>query len=518
MQRFYLIICFTIILVIIFSVSVSSAENKNSEIGYQFKFAGISDNGFFQMKSDKLGVSEFRDLGSGRLIARIPHTKDFTPSVYDNNKIFLGYAKQDEHYIYNFMDRNGVESSIKRRAGLEYFTSNNEEIGIKIESFVADNKNKVKLTGSDENGDIVWQKEFFGSWVQAKAPQNDFVYKHHLWLTNSYDNSTKLVNPADGETLLEFDFSIRNLQTNGYITILSSANLTEPHHLALNMENLETVWTSGKPEPYLTFINSGQLTILFYSTDHNFNEAMKVEGFVVDKDHGLKESYTFTIPGYEADLSLVSPKMIYDAVGHYICHTSADKKHMVLKDARFDLKLLEIDADYYALGAVFHEHYLLYQTLTKCGLIDINKLEHVWKFDITPYQRRVAEFDGLEYIEEVGKIIVRDIKFDSLEPYFYDISGLGYPARVAFIPTKFGLLLIPNSGNNNSFNEITLMKPGIDKPVYSHYIQSGWLKSWERTEDDEIIKLIWTYHGDKIDDDTWYLHVPTGILSTDPPK
>jgi hypothetical protein len=496
------------------SIGFTKGIIEYSDIGYPFYYAGISTDGFFQMMSSQKEISEFRDLKTGRLLHQVEHNESFqNPYICYNKYILTDIENIDsDTVVYTMIDRDGKKLKYKKSIDSELILFDDEFVELIIKDDSA--KGEIIVSRINQNKEIIWERTLQGQRVHAQNYPKHHSFRKYLWITNFSKSQTEIINPADGKTVTIFDYYLEKLYSNGQVALCIMFAKKDWCLKVINLETEKIVWESLKRGHFRTFVDDNKATIIFATSPKKCFENIKLEVFVVDKDDGSEEKFTFTIPStyYTHPLNFLK---IYDARGYYICYQSLIDGSVVLKDARINRIIWKSEVKYGCRNALFFDDYLLIPAIGCVKLLDLNTLDVLWKFNLTHHQI-VAEYEGLEYVKGEDSVVVRDIEFDVIEPYEYDISDINGYAE--YIPTKYGLLAICATGNNNNFNDIRLMRPGIEEPVYSYSQQSGWMKKWERVENEDYIKLIWKFHGTKIEERTWYLHIPTGITLPSIPK
>lgn len=485
-----------------------------SDIGYPFHYTGISTNGFFQMMSLQKEISEFRDLKTGRLLQQVKHKESLQSPYICYNKYILTDIENinSDTVIYTMVDRDGKKLKHKKSIDSELILFDDKfiELTIKEDS----TKREITVSRTNQNKEIIWERILQGQRVHAQNYPKHHYFRKYLWITNLENYKSEIINPVDGKTVMTFDYCLEKLYSNGQVALCIMYTKKDWCIKVINLETEKIVWESSKHGHFQSFVNGDKVTMIFATSPKKRFEDIKLEVLVVDRDDGSEEKFTFTVPStyYTHPLNFLK---IYDARDHYICYQSLIDGSVVLKDALINRIIWKSEVKYGCRNALFIDDYLLVPAIGYVKLLDLNTLDVLWRFNLTHHQI-VAEYEGLEYIKGEDSIAVRDIEFDVIEPYEYDIYDIdGY---AEYIPTKYGLLAICATGNNNSFNDIRLMRPGVEKPVYSYSQQSGWMKEWERVENEDYIKLTWKFHGTKVEERIWYLHIPTGVTLPSIPK
>ncbi len=516
------IIGFTIVIIITAFLFLTIAAGKNTtentgHFGYPYFFSSVSQDGFFQMISLKCGLSQFRDVESGRLISVYDH------DVFADHPEIIGKYIQtlgeDEHGKINEIyleDRDGNKHTLDPKDGMQILLFDDEIIQLHQEFGKDDRK-----IWREVDGKIIWELGFseesgmsgdFGQ--EINGFQTTDLFRDYVWIIDNENLEYKVLDPRDGETCYEIGSQIlTGFKTNGLLAVLTLENLDHKRKMisVVNTDTWETVFEIKKDEYFKSYIYENKATIVIGPKPSGIWDKITHKVYIIDKDNGLEGEYqvTFPTPYVKGSTSLKNAKE------HLLCYSIPTKNGLIIKDARTDTTIWEPDyLIYYPIVRVSGDTMVIGNGSESVIALDTKNFDILWKYRLTNTQEVVAEFDGLEYIRVEHVIKVRDTKFNVIEPYEYDISDS--LAEADCIPSKYGLVIVPNS-KYSTLHEISFLKPGIDEPVYSKFIRGRWVESWERMDNPEYIKLSTTSNESYMKDIVWYLHIPTGFMSIEAP-
>ena len=505
-----------VVMLVLFCIT-GSQTTKSYEFdplckGYPFMFRSISQAGYFHMLSDPCRESQFRDVRTGRLIQKIQNKEDVYGPIILNDYIYT--ASSNDKKVFDAMtliNRDGQKLELNVRDGGLLFFFDDQIIQIHQENDF--DKTKFWRTDGDE---ILWEFEIPKnqniSWSNGLHGEEN--RRDYIWIKNGTAKNTKVIDIRNGNTIFQINKqSFEPIKTNGLLSVcvVSDPDQKYPCIIVVDMDNGEVVWEMESDDFIDCFIHGDKATIILGRTPMDPWEETYQTIIVVGKNNGLEAEYKVSVPlptsrGHD---------YLVNAKEHILCYSTPSEPYFIIKDARIDRTIWKPSDESQLKSVAFYDDILLINSAQNIKALDLNTLEVLWKHNVCN-SYKIAEYDGLEYVLSNSTISVKDVRFDVIEPYEYDVSGIdGY---AEYIPTKYGLLAICATGNNNSFNDIRLMRPGIEEPVYSYFQQSGWLKEWERTDNEDYIKLTWKFHGTKVEERIWYLHIPTGVTLSSIPK
>ncbi len=508
-----------LIAVIVSSVICGDVKSRTDDspcLGYPYFFKSVSQDGFFHMISPNCGKSQFRDVESGRLISVYEHEcLDVEPQILNRYVYSVSIDDSERVNTMYLEDRYGSKHTLYPEDGEKLLFFDDEIIQICEEHDKGDSKIWRKV-----DDEIVWEYKFPAdsklSWSLERGTQglqtNDF-YRDYIWIFDGEKPGCQTIDPRDGTVCFEISgYEISNLTTNGNIAIfvtIDSGNSKKTIKV-LNLETFEYILEEEKDEYFKCYVYGDKATIISGAKPDGVWDEVIHTVSVVGKNDGLEAQYKVNFPApYTKGYTFLA-----NAKEHILCYVIPTRNRFIIKDARTNSIIWEPDEKIISPAVRFSENVLIIATSELVEALDTKSFSTLWKHHLTNSQDKIAEFDGLEYIRVEDVIKIKDKKFDCFEPYEFDVSDS--QGGVEFIPTKYGLIIVPNS-KYCSFHEIRLLKPGVDKPVYSNYIQERWIDGWERMDNPDYLRLSTTSDETYMKDIVWFLHIPTGFLSIDRP-
>jgi len=501
---------------------IAISDDKKCELeGYPYYFTSISQAGYFKMVSPECEDTHFRDIRTGRLINTINDEEYSVEPMIMGDYIFLRHRKDNQFTgLMTLIDRDGAKKEFDTKNGNQLFFFDDEVIQIHQEYY----SGGVRFW-REVNGETIWEfdipddDDLGMTWTtgiqEREVIQTNDRHRDYLWICDGLKLETKVYDIRDGTVAFQIDNTSKfYLRTNGLLSVavLYGFEEKDPCVTVFNMDTGKILWECEKEEYFRCFVYEDKATIIMGDKPEKSWEEIKHKVYVIDKNNGLEAEYEFTVP------QPINPrnKYLLKAKEHIICCSIPVYPGFVIIDARIDDIFWKPEDNYFMVHPRFYGDTLLLSNSSKIlEALDLNTHEILWKYECFTGGKTV-EYDGLEYIINKDIIKVRDTKFDVIEPYEYDISEIR--DSVEYIPTKHGLLIVPNIWGNNSLARIMLMRAGIKEPVYVEYQGSMWVKSWERLEDDDFLKLVIINNMDLTNEKVLYLHIPTGFMQLTKPE
>ncbi|HOO96845.1 MAG TPA: hypothetical protein PKV16_05280 [Caldisericia bacterium] len=511
--------------VIILSLNPSSnfASNYN-DWGYEmndtfhqsFQIKGISKaGGFYIERSWFRKMTCVRDIKTGRLTNVIEHepnsTYHITPFVQGKFIMDSTYNEDMDKTITKIYDRDDLVAT--------FHTTNNEFIVPFDDELIlieyTQEGDFLRLKRLDE-GDTVWERDIPGA-TKIYSPHYYNESKRHIWVYDENEYVLTCVNPIDGKVLLSFYGNVYMHFSNGDSSLIVTTSETGSYIHLLNIYTASEVYSSSYDDNFpinnqFSFHNQKVILSRRKCDQLPSQKMCEMDVVIIDTMSKEVEEYAITLPNKNGTLFL----RVYDINSEFVVFSNETRQGCIVKELKTD-RIVYTSPDIGSVQDVelFGTSYMFVHAGLSCAGVDLENMEIHWVHKSTSMPV-ICEFEDLLFIRHDDKIRVYDSRFDVWEPYTYNIEKISRNAE--FVPTRFGMVVLPTGGSSRDSQDLMLLLPEIDEPIYQAKVNVyEYFSDWEYTSDPEYLKLVRSSLTGRMDVTLW-LHIRTGVLVYENPE